>query len=277
VGVTGYRVERCQGGGCSNFAQIAAPSGASFNDTGLSASTSYSYRVRAVDAAGNLGPYSPTATATTQAGGGGPTLVGAYSFNEGSGTTVTDASGTGNIGTIGTATWSTQGKYGGALSFNGTSAKVTIVDAPSLHLTSAMTLEAWVFPTTSANVWRDLIYKGNDNYYLSASSCCSGLPVAGGIFSGTYGEAYGASGLAANTWTHLAATYDGSTLRLYVNGVQVAAKAQTGMLAVSTGLLTIGGDPIYGQYFAGRIDEVRVYSTALSAAQVEADMNTAIS
>ena len=67
VAVTGYRVERCQGAGCSNFAEIAQPTGTTFSDAGRSASTSYSYRVRAVDAAGNLGPYSGTATATTPA------------------------------------------------------------------------------------------------------------------------------------------------------------------------------------------------------------------
>jgi fibronectin type 3 domain-containing protein len=67
VGVSGYRIERCQAAGCSNFAQIATPTGTSFSDTGLTASTSYSYRVRATDAAGNLGPYSNTATMTTQA------------------------------------------------------------------------------------------------------------------------------------------------------------------------------------------------------------------
>ncbi|HET7766158.1 MAG TPA: fibronectin type III domain-containing protein [Burkholderiales bacterium] len=67
VGVTGYRVERCQGASCSNFAQIATPSGTSFNDTAVAASTSYSYRVRAADAAGNLGSYSNTSTASTPA------------------------------------------------------------------------------------------------------------------------------------------------------------------------------------------------------------------
>ena len=67
IAVAGYQVERCQGGGCSSFAQIATPASAAFNDTGLSASTSYSYRVRAADAAGNLSPYSTTASATTQA------------------------------------------------------------------------------------------------------------------------------------------------------------------------------------------------------------------
>jgi chitodextrinase len=67
VGVTGYRVERCQGSGCSNFAQIATPTGTSFNDSGLAQSTAYSYRVRANDAAGNVSSYSNTASATTQA------------------------------------------------------------------------------------------------------------------------------------------------------------------------------------------------------------------
>ena len=65
VGVTGYRVERCQGAGCTTFAQIATPAGTTFGDTGLTAGTSYSYRVRATDAATNLGPYSNTASATT--------------------------------------------------------------------------------------------------------------------------------------------------------------------------------------------------------------------
>jgi chitodextrinase len=69
VGVTGYKVERCSGAACANFAQIATPTATTFNDTGLTASTSYSYRVRANDAAGNNSGYSNTASATTQAAG----------------------------------------------------------------------------------------------------------------------------------------------------------------------------------------------------------------
>jgi Fibronectin type III domain len=65
VGVTGYLVERCQGAGCTAFAQIAAVNGTSFSDTGLLPNTTYGYRVRATDAAGNLGPYSNGASATT--------------------------------------------------------------------------------------------------------------------------------------------------------------------------------------------------------------------
>ncbi len=63
--VTGYLVERCQGTGCSNFTQVGSVSAVSYSDSGLSSATSYSYRVRATDAAANPGPYSNTASATT--------------------------------------------------------------------------------------------------------------------------------------------------------------------------------------------------------------------
>jgi fibronectin type 3 domain-containing protein len=70
VGVTGYKIQRCQGSGCTTFAQIAAPPGTAtiFSDTGLSASTSYSYEIVATDAAGNLSSPSNIASATTLIG-----------------------------------------------------------------------------------------------------------------------------------------------------------------------------------------------------------------
>ena len=66
VGVTGYRLERCQGAACSNFAEIATPTGTAHNDTGLTAGATYRYRIRAADAAGNLSGYSNIASGTTQ-------------------------------------------------------------------------------------------------------------------------------------------------------------------------------------------------------------------
>ena len=65
IGVTAYRIERCTGASCTNFAQIATSATPSFSNTGLNARTSYRYRVRAQDAAGNLSGYSNIATATT--------------------------------------------------------------------------------------------------------------------------------------------------------------------------------------------------------------------
>jgi chitodextrinase len=67
VGVNGYQIQRCQGTGCTAFAQIATTSGTTFSDTGLAAGTTYSYRVDSTDAAGNVSGYSNVATATTLA------------------------------------------------------------------------------------------------------------------------------------------------------------------------------------------------------------------
>src|SRR5205807_1496960 len=134
VGVTGYRVERCAGAGWASFAQVAALTGPppvpSAGDSGLSPATSYSYRVRATDLAGNLSGYSEVASATTLSPPPPVTgLVAAYGFNEGSGPTVTDSSGNNNTGTISGATWTTAGRYGSALVFDGTSANVTVANA----------------------------------------------------------------------------------------------------------------------------------------------------
>src|SRR6185436_18447824 len=102
------------------------------------------------------------------------------SFNEGTGATVVDGSGNGNTGTIVNAVWTATGKFGSALIFNGGNARITIPDSVSLHLSTGMTLEAWVNPTTVTSGWRDVIYKANDIYYLEATSVGVGAPAAGG-------------------------------------------------------------------------------------------------
>src|SRR4029077_7414514 len=120
VGVTGYLIERSQGAGSTAFAQVGAISGTNYDDTGLSAGTVYNYRVRAMDAATNVSGYSSIVSAATLARSTG--LVAAHAFGEGSGSTVVDASGHGNNGTISGAAWTT-GKFGQALSFDGTGAR----------------------------------------------------------------------------------------------------------------------------------------------------------
>ncbi|ESS72439.1 PDK repeat-containing protein [Methyloglobulus morosus KoM1] len=199
-------------------------------------------------------------------------LVAAYGFEEASGTTVVDASGNGNNGVMTNAVRVAPGKFGNALQFNGTNALVKINDSASLKLTTGMTLEAWVMPSAINNLWKDVIEKGDDNYFLMATSNRSSVPVGGG----TFGEINGTSALPVNTWTHLAVTYDGVTQRLFVNGAQVSSIARTGNIATSTGPLQIGGDSIYGQYFNGYIDEVRVYNRALAQTEIAADKDRAI-
>ena len=73
-------------------------------------------------------------------------------------------------------------------------------------------------------------------------------------------------------WSHLASTYDGTTLRLYVNGTQVSQLAASGSILTSTSPLRIGGNGIWCEWFNGLIDEVRVYNRALSAAEIQGDM-----
>ena len=99
---------------------------------------------------------------------------------------------------------------------------------------------------------------------------------AAATFGGSSGAISGPTASPVNTWTHVALTYDGTTLRLYVNGTQVATQAATGAIQSSTNPLWIGGNRPYGEYFQGLIDEVRVYNRALTPAEIQADMSTSI-
>ena len=203
-------------------------------------------------------------------------LVAAYSFNAGSGTTVADTSGNGRTGAISGASWSTQGRFGNALSFDGINDWVTVADAPGLDLTTGMTLEAWVFPTTNNGI-RDIMIKEGSNvdiYNLYARNW-RGRPESNAFVGGVNRTAEGAV-LAANVWTHVAGTYDGATLRLYINGVQAASVAISGSIATSNGPLRIGGNSLWGEFFQGRIDEVRVYSRTLTQTEIQNDMNTPV-
>ena len=203
-------------------------------------------------------------------------LVLAFGFNENSGTTVNDASGQRNNGAVSNTAWTT-GKFGQALSFNGTSSWVTVNNATSLNLSNRMTLEVWVYPTTTSG-WRTVIMREpNANYYLDSSNgSFTGAGPSAGVNNGSNQDVYGSSSLPLNTWSHLAATWDGTTLRVYVNGAQVASKAIGQAIVATTSPLHIGGNSNWGEYFAGKIDEVRVYNRALSQAEIQADMNTAL-
>ena len=82
--------------------------------------------------------------------------------------------------------------------------------------------------------------------------------------------------LPVNTWTHTTMTYDGTNIRFYENGTLVATTPATGSMTNGNGPLSIGGNTIWGEFFTGRIDEVRVYNRALSAAEIVVDRDTPI-
>ena len=100
----------------------------------------------------------------------------------------------------------------------------------------------------------------------------------GGTFDGSCCTVLnGPTALTINQWTHLAGTWDGSTLRLYLGGVEVASQPRSGTLEVNNSPLHIGGNTYNGENFSGLIDEVRIYNRALTPAEIAQDMNSAIS
>ena len=86
----------------------------------------------------------------------------------------------------------------------------------------------------------------------------------------------GNSRLSTGVWTHLAATYNGSTLRLYVNGISVSSRSMTGTLNSSNMPLRIGGTLNFDEWYRGLIDDVRIYNRSLSAAEIQTDMATPV-
>lgn len=153
----------------------------------------------------------------------------------------------------------------------GSSATVEVASpgGTSLDLTTALTLEAWVNPANRTHyggiVERNRSGFVNSQYTLYFWNGTLGLRliVDGVLIDTTW------MGLQPNRWTHLAATWDGTTARIYADGVQVASRAVTGALTGGTGVVAIGA---YGvNRFHGSIDEVAIYDRALTPAEIQAN------
>jgi hypothetical protein len=165
------------------------------------------------------------------------------------------------------------------LVFNGSSSIVRVADSPSLDLSAGMTLEAWVDPSQLGSIWRTVVLKENSSaselVYALYGNSDSGQAAAN-VFTASDTFVRG-SALPLNTWSFLAATYDGSTLRLFVNGTLSASLPVGGSIAVSSGPLDIGGNGVWAEWFNGLIDNVRIYDRPLAAADIQTDMNTPVS
>ena len=204
-------------------------------------------------------------------------LVAAYGFEEGSGNATADLTGNGNTGVLGSTLWSNAGRFGKAVFLDGITGTVTVKDAPGLSLAPGMTVEAWVRPSTRSGdrVVLSRQRAGTEAYVLYAARSSS-APAGSAVLDGAETDLPGGAALPLDTWSHLALTYDGSALRLYVNAALVASTPATGQLPISGGNLEIGGSSLSGARFGGLIDEVRVYDRALSAAELATDRDTPV-
>jgi Concanavalin A-like lectin/glucanases superfamily/Bacterial Ig-like domain/Bacterial Ig domain len=203
-------------------------------------------------------------------------LVASYSFDEGSGTSALDSSGNGKTATVVGATWGA-GRFGSGLTFDGVNDRV---DLPGLgtFYDSGFTLEAWVnkqgakTDVATVGTWVGGTQNGGPMLWVHNAVGRHYLT----LYKAGAGYLDSGSSPAVGQWQHLAATYDGATARFYVNGGETANRAHVGNVGDSNTWRIGAYGPGPGGFFDGIIDEVRVYNRAISAAEVQEDMNTGV-
>ncbi len=230
-------------------------------------------------------------------------LLAYYQFNTGiaSGTNtgvnvVTDRSGTGNSGTLTnfalsstasnwvtsaavvadqTLATSLQGS-GNALNFDGVNEFVSVPDDASLETSSTLTVEAWVRPdvTTSFRGIAARYFTGGDASNVFA------LQINSGNYQFVVNESdnnliTASSAATASTWTHVAGVADGTNVNIYVDGILMSSTAYDGTITSNSSRgLFIGKyrtEDLFGAY-DGLIDEVRIWNTARTAAEIQSNM-----
>jgi glucose/arabinose dehydrogenase/PKD repeat protein len=212
-------------------------------------------------------------------------ITAGYAFNEISGTTAADASGHGIVGTLTNGPTFSSGRYGNAVSLDGSNDYVNLGNPSALQLTGSMTLSAWVYASSFPVDDAAIISKrasGESGFQLDLTKDTGPRTIGFKLTSSSGGAMfrYGATTLQLNTWYHVAGVYNAATrtMDVYLNGVldnaglvgTVTASQQNSTANVTIGRRA-GGT---GFEFAGRIDDVRIADHALSQAQIQTDMTT---
>ncbi|MDJ0676803.1 MAG: LamG domain-containing protein [Calothrix sp. MO_167.B42] len=212
-------------------------------------------------------------------------LLGYWQFDEREGSTILDRSGNSNHGLIINGT-RTEGKYGQALALTGNdNSHVSIPGSTSLNsFTDQITVTAWVFPNVPPEGFKVVVSRQvgtllhPDQFYLGfgpengamhykwhLGTNDSGNLLEGDIYSGIPED---------NRWIHMAGTYDGRIMRLYIDGVEIDNHNLSGNIRVDDNPVTIGGEEngptpeVVDGEFEGLIDEVRIYNRVLSATEI---------
>lgn len=202
-----------------------------------------------------------------------PNLIGAWNFNEGSGTTARDSLGLNIPLTLdASVTWVAGHTGASALSNSGAGSAHRTGWAATLH----MTMMCWARPTDlTANqdrailgIWDTLDTSGSTKFAIWAERNSYGTPniLQGNVRNGGLASINGPA-LTVNVWTHVALTYDGTNIGLYKDGVQVAFVNNVGTMDTGAYNLAIAPSPSYVE-----VDDVRIFNTALTTAEIAAFM-----
>jgi hypothetical protein len=281
--LAGYQIFRRQSDGTYPPTPTGAvgPTATSWTDQPLYNDRPYTYLVKAVDGKGQVSPASAevSATPTTACPATGPygRLVslesglnafweldeptGASTVCDGKGPNTGTLVGSVSLGGVGAIS----GEGGGSASFAGANSEITIRgDAASVGLnpTTSIGLEAWVKPTSISGI-RPFVSKAGQ-YQLRLNN--GALELVMTWADGTSQTLSSAAVVTANAWQHVVATYDGSTLVVYRNGLPVSTTAVTKTMANSSSPLRLGTDGT--AWFGGQEDEVGIYGAPLTASTV---------
>jgi len=204
-------------------------------------------------------------------------LVHYWAFDDGSGSTATDSAGSNNGTLVGSPTWGT-GIISGALSFNGSS---QYVNAGSMTFgTSAVTLAVWVkatafqasFPFISSVMGAENsdVNIGTCMIRLGDASLANNKPQFLLTIAGSTQSLNGSVGLTTGTWAHVAATFDGTTMKIYVNGTLDTSATHSGALKSTAQFWLANNVQSPTRYLNGALDDARIYSRALADVDIAA-------
>ncbi|MGB5519134.1 MAG: DNRLRE domain-containing protein [Gammaproteobacteria bacterium] len=193
-----------------------------------------------------------------------------WKLDETGGLTAVDSAG-GHDGTlVNDPVWA-GGQHGGALNFDGSNDHINVPHDDTLSLNDAMTFATWINASSFGNSYQTIIAKDGGG---SASNYWFGTwrqELAFGFFaSGSFREVFTTGlNLQPNTWYHVAVTFDNAAdeVVLYVDGVPVHKDAMTFSPSTVSADLTIGRSPD-GEYWRGRLDDVRIYDELLSVTEI---------
>ena len=267
-----YNVKRSTTNG-GPYEPLATSPSPFYDDTNVISGAAYYYVVSAVNTSGEGASSAPAGATPVSNGNVTNGLIGWWKFDEGGGTNTADSSGNMNSGILENGpSWVLPGRIGSAaLSFVCTNHQfVSVSNAAILNVRSAITIAAWVNADDWSGNHRFLEKGDSDNQYMfmadanelrfhlnSVNTLVAPIPPA-------------------NTWVHVAATWDGATMIIYVNGQPEASCPATGSIPTTSNPLVIGaknGSTTDDDYMNGMLDEVRLYNRALTAAEINTIMH----